>query len=207
MAKAGGKHSKRRRAASRREAALPIRFTDLPTGIPLAWALSRHEDATVLLDPWAAIERRLWGLCTDLERRDCYLTWRPTPTADREVLAPDRCRDLKLPSPGKAPNLPSPGLDTLILDGRELRDVLIHLAPVLSGQQEVSQPSRYAPKKLHIDVEAWLAERQAEGKQPPTERDCRTWAGKRGYTQNAVWQAVRPPNPPRGRRPHASKSP
>jgi hypothetical protein len=196
MAKAGGEHSKRRRAASR----------NLPPGKLLAWALSRYEDATILLDPWAAIDRRLQRLRTDLERRDCYLTWRPTPTADREVLAPDRCRDLRLPSPGKAPNLPSPGLDALILDGRELRDVLIHSAVVLSRQQEASQSSRYARTKLHTDVEAWLAERQAEGKQRPTERDCRIWAGKRGYTQSAVWEAVRPPNPPRGRRPHASKS-
>ena len=96
MARAGGEHSKRRQAASR----------NLPPGKLLAWKLSSYEDATVLLDPRVAIERRLQRLRTDLERCDCCLTWRPTPTADREVLAPDRCRDLKLPSPGKAPNLP-----------------------------------------------------------------------------------------------------
>jgi hypothetical protein len=202
MGKADKRHTKPRQPVSRRKATT-LRFTDLPPGSPLAWALSRREDATVLLDPRAAIERRLQGLCTDLERRDCYLTWRPTQTADRDVLEPARCRDLKLPSPGKAPNLPSPGLDTLILDGRELRDVLIHPAPPVSRQQE---PLRYAPTKLETDVEAWQAERQAEGKQRPTERDCRLWANNNGYKQRAVWEVVRPPNPPRGRRPHASKS-
>jgi len=202
MGKADKRHTNRQQPVSRRKAKA-FRFTDLPPGGPLAWALSRPEDVSLLLDPRAAIERGLRRLCTDLEKRDCYLTWRPTPTADREVLEPARCRDLKLPSPGKAPNLPGPGLSTLILDGQELHDVLIHPAPTVNRQQE--QP-RHARTKLETEVETWLAELEAEGKQRPSERDCRTWAGKHGYPQNAVWQAVRPPNPPRGRRPHASKS-
>jgi hypothetical protein len=202
MGKADKGHSKRRRPTSRGKAASPLRVTDLPPGKPLAWALSHYEDTTILLDPRAAIERRLQRLCTDLERRECYLSWRAGPTADREVLALNRCRDLKLPSPPKAPNLPRPGLDTLILDERELHDVLIHPAPRANRPQE---PARYARTKLETDVEAWLAERWAEGKPPPTERDCRRWASRHGYTQAAVWQVVRPPNPPRGRRPQASK--
>jgi hypothetical protein len=208
MGKAGKRLSKRRRQASRRRAASPIRVTDLPSGKPLAWALSHYDDGpTVLLDHWAAIERRLQRLCTALERRDCYLSWPPGPTAaDRKLLAPDRARDLKLPPPMKAPNLGRPGLDSLILDGRELHDVLVHSPPVPSRQQEVSQRPPYARTKLDTDVEAWLAERKAEGEPRPTERDCRIWAGKYGYSQRAVWTAVRPPNPPRGRRPRASKS-
>jgi hypothetical protein len=201
MGKAAKGRSKRRRPTPRRKVASPLRVTDLPPGKLLAWALSHYDDGTtVLLDPWAAMERCLQHLRTALERRDCYLSWRPSPSADREVLAPARCRDLRLPSPRKAPNLPSPGLDTLILDGRELRDVQIHAAPVLSRQRDVLQPPRFARTKLETDVEAWLAEQQAEGKPPPTERDCRLWAGRHGYTQAAVWEAVRPPNPPKGRR-------
>jgi hypothetical protein len=198
MGKADKKHTNRRRPASRRKATTP-RFTDLLPGKLLASALSSYEDASVLLDPWAAIERRLQRLRTDLERPDCYLSWRPGSTADREVLSPARCRDLKLPPTGRAPNLPRPGI-TLTLDGQELHDVLIHPAPV------VSQPTRFARAKLDIDVEGWLAERQAEGKPRPTERECRLWAGKHGYTQAAVWKKARPPNPPKGRRPKASKS-
>ena len=206
MGKADKGHNKRRRQTSQGKAASPLRVTDLPPGKPLAWALSHYEDTTILLDPRGAIERRLRRLCTDLERCECYLSWRAGPTGDREVLAPNRCQDLKLPSPPKAPNLPRPGLDTLVLGGRELRDVVIHPAPAVSKQQEVSQRSPYARTKLETDVEAWLAERKAEGKPPPTERECRPWAGERGYSQRVVWAAVRPSNPPRGRRPQASKS-
>ena len=126
----------------------------------------------------------------ELTSKRAFLSWQPTdPTAERQILGPDRCQHVDLPpslarTPSSdvrataigsiiASSLLSPPRDTLLLDGHELRHVLIHPASPDAA--------------LEADVRAWLANEPKR----PTYDVTQLWAAKHSYSQRKAWAAVK----------------